>query len=381
MRSNVLFGFTALCGLAASARAQTPVPPAPGDVAISEIMFTPACAGNQNSAEWFEVTNISTKVIDLMGVYITDGSTPLVADPSKYFQVLPSVTTLPPLYPGQRFVFARSANSLLNGGLPVVDYEYAQDVNSPDAPADKSKVGFTKQNFSSQDLDGCHISVQAPLGAPGSVLIATASYNPVVAPFQLPYTGGGSAEMVNLYGSFVVNQQTGANDPNVAQALASSTFGNCFIGKDWGTPGSVNSTDATVWPMYTSISDSQNQNSGTLAVSNPPTMGGPAMVFRLGNGLAGSTYTLGYADAPAELPFEFFLGGNPGALLLDVSTANFLYDPATFLFDGSGASALPIDLPVDPNLLGKSFTTQWIAFDVANFLFVASNAVQFTVCP
>jgi hypothetical protein len=364
--------------LASAAFGQSPVPPAPGELVVSEIMFTPVCSGSQNTGEWFEVTNISTKVLDVNGLYFQDGSVAGINGPDKYFRVLPSVATLPPLYPGQRFVFARSADPLNNGGLPQVDYSYAQDVNNPTAPADHSKVSFSGMNFSSQDPDGMHISLGAPV-ASGGTLIDTCSYNPVAFPFSLPYAGGGSAERIDLFQPFTHNTATLANSTNMAQALQTATFGSCVVGPDWGTPGTVNSTDATIWPMYTIFNDSLNQNPGTIQISNPPSVGGAPMVLHMANGVANAMYTLGYSSVESELPLGLILGGNPGALLLDINTTGFLLDPG-FLFDGAGNNTFVLTLPGDPGLVGQTFSFQWLTFDPVAFYLVASHGVRFTIC-
>jgi len=374
-----------LCVLAACAAvfaapsfAQTAVAPSPGEIVVSEIMFTPSCGGSQNTSEWFEVTNISTKVLDLNGLYFQDGSIPGASDPTRWFQVLPSVATLPPLFPGRSFVFCRSADPLLNGGMPQVDYAYASPISTP--PADKSQVGFSQMNFSSQDPDGMHVTLGASFSN-GGTLLASSSYNPAQGPFSpgVGYFGGGSIEMKNLFGTMTVDPVTQVNDPNSALANPAFTFGSCIIGPDWGTPGATNSSDTTVWPMYTYFNDTLNQNTGTITVVGPPTMGGTPLTLKVGNGVASGSYTLGYAQSLFELPIGLFLAGNPGAILLDLNTAAFLQDPG-FSFDGAGAGAFILDLPVSPALLGQSYSLQWLAVDPIAFQLLASNGVTFTIC-
>ena len=94
-------------------------------------MFNPgpdACV-TDNNGEYFEVTNISTHVLDLNGMFVQD----FITSDNTFFQILPSVATLPPLYPGQRFLFCRkgSADSAINGGLTNVDYGYAASTSTP----------------------------------------------------------------------------------------------------------------------------------------------------------------------------------------------------------------------------------------------------------
>ncbi|HKE01913.1 MAG TPA: hypothetical protein VKE69_12940 [Planctomycetota bacterium] len=344
----------ALATLAASAAAQTPVPPSPGELVVSEIMFNPLCAGSQDTGEWFEVTNVSNKVLDVNGVYFQDG--PIPGASQRWFQVLPSVATLPPLFPNQRFLFARSAARFENGSLQNVDYAYA--AAGPDAPADHSQVGHSQMSFSSQDVDGCHISIGAPIIL-GGTLIDTVSVNPVGAPFGALFQGGISAERINLKAPMVVSGFT--NSANLAKAVEPIPS-LCVSQPDLGTPRLPNTADATVWgaPFFQAYDDASFPNSGTITPLEPASVSGGLLRYGLGNGPAGQALLVAVADSAAPgLPIGLFLPGNPGSFVINLATATF-FDPAV-LFDGTGSTTMVLPIPPVPSFVGATIATQWVS--------------------
>ena len=89
---------------------------AKGAVIVTEIMANPASVGD-GYGEWFEVTNVSEKTVNLASWVVTDENTPTT---DKF--VLPvSASVL--VEPGQSAVLCRNADPLLNGGV-ICDFGY-----------------------------------------------------------------------------------------------------------------------------------------------------------------------------------------------------------------------------------------------------------------
>ena len=84
--------------------------PAVGDLVITEVMADPV--GTDTSKEWFEVLNVTGGAFDIGGLVVSSGSG---------LFVIPAGTSITP---GAFFVFASSADSTANGGLPTVNVNY-----------------------------------------------------------------------------------------------------------------------------------------------------------------------------------------------------------------------------------------------------------------
>lgn len=351
------------------------VVPGVGDLTFSEVMFNPLCV-QDNDGEWFEVTNISGKVLDLNGLYFQDGYVP-GASGDRYFRVLPTVATLPPMYPGQRFIFARKANPTLNNGLPWVDYEYTAPDGSP-VPLDFSQVGHTQMNMGNSAPDGMHISVNNAAFFGGTV-IASTSYVPNAAPI-FP-SDGYSYEAVDLYVPMVALSVT-QNSPNMKQPLPTATYGLCMP-QEFGTPGGVNSVEATTWKAYVVYNDTLNQNTGILTTDTPVSLSQGYVLARMKNGSPFQSYTLGIADDRGELPLSLVFFAWTGAILLDLNTAAYLFDPNdnAYYFDPNGEAALLLQVPQVPQLLGHDFDLQWLGFDVVSGQLKASHGIEVVVTP
>ncbi len=363
----------ALGALAATSNAQA-VAAVAGDIAVSEIMFNPgpeACVTDANG-EWFEVTNISCKELDLNGLSFEDRNTTTGLPSGFGFTVKASVATLPSLFPGQSFVFARSSDTLVNGGLTPVDYVYAATTTTP--AVDGSQVGSSQMFLNNSNIDGLFVATGGLASGSGTVIEAV-TYNASAAP--LTPNSGLAAERKNL---FVAMDSTNAN---VAQSTA--VYGPCTPANQ-GTPGATNTQDMTTWvsnsAFYTSFNDSLNQNTGTLTPITPTSVGNSPLKYRLTGGPANANYFFMYADLPGELYISLFLPGNPGAFLIDIATSAALNDgSAMFFLDGSGNGNFEIPVPNDPLIIGKNFTTQWLALDSGTGMLIFSNGVTLTVCP
>ncbi|MBI4819640.1 MAG: right-handed parallel beta-helix repeat-containing protein [Deltaproteobacteria bacterium] len=85
----------------------------PGDLIVTEIMSNPT--GSETQREWVEIFNTSLHDIDLVGLVFADEGTDSV-----------TVTSPTPVIvgPGEYFVLGRSADTALNGGVPV-SYVYS----------------------------------------------------------------------------------------------------------------------------------------------------------------------------------------------------------------------------------------------------------------
>ncbi|MBL8692529.1 MAG: lamin tail domain-containing protein [Planctomycetes bacterium] len=382
---SMLLAATTLGAFAAASFAQTPVAPVAGDIAVSEIMFNPGpevCVTDADG-EYFEIVNISNKALDLNGIYVEDRNATTGLPTGVGFQVLPSVATLPTLYPGQSFVFVRHATG--NGPLPIAPaYVYAATTTT--APGDKSQVGSGQMNLNNSGMDGLFIAV-GNFASLGGTIIEEVSYNASSTP--LTPNSGIAAERINLFAPWQVSQTVNPNDTNnnVGQAIISALYGvpngtTCLL-QQRGTPGSRNSIDTTSWIQpnhYSSFNDSLNQNTGTLIPTAPASVNASGLQLAVGGGPANGSYSLGYGTALPELYINLFIPGNPGAILLDLNTAAYLSDPS-FLTDGSGNGSINIPLSSNPGLVGLTFSFQWIALDFNTFQVLLSNGLTVTLAP
>lgn len=362
------------------------VTPAAGDLAVSEIMFNPgpdACV-TDNNGEYFEITNISCKVLDLNNnVFFQDATiTAGVVNPTGvFFHCTSTVATLPPLYPGQRFLFCRTNNSALNGGLTSVDYAFT---SSP-ANADNSTVGTTSMNLNNGSTgDGIVITVGGPAIVPtpnpngyvAGTVIETVSYFATAAPF----TGGGTGQAAERKDLFAPMNIAGtANSANLALSTTVNTscVGNTFV----GTPRLRNSVDTSVWTVNTSYDSVFFPNTGTLSALGPVSVGAGSVDFLAGNGPALQTLYFGYADnagGTAETPLSLLIPGNLGSIVIDIFTAAYL---DTYTFDGAGGGVVNVGVPNNPLIIGLLFETQWLGLDPNTFTLIGSNGVRVTVCP
>lgn len=383
MKANSALFLVAPLAFAAAASSQTPVPPGIGDIAVSEIMHNPApdACVTDNNGEYFEITNISSKALDLNGIFIQDGYTPT----GVFFRTTSTVATLPPLYPGQKFLFCRSANSLVNGGLTSVDYAYT---SSP-ANSDNSTVSTTAMNLNNgSEGDGIHITVGGPFTVPtpnpngyvAGTLIESITYRGNIA----PYTSNGPGEAGERKDLFAPMVATGtpptANSSNLAVsttvqiATGTGCSGNTYV----GTPRERNSTDITQWPMNVNYDSLTDPNSGTLNFTLPVSVGAGVATFDVdgGAGLALQPYYLGYSDDnPGNYPMSLFFPGCPGSIVIDILTSDYLFG---YAFDASGKDSSSVTVPANPLLIGLKFQLQWLAVDGITPI-VLSNGVRVTV--
>ena len=130
-----------------------------GDIVINEVMANPS--GNDGDLEWFEVLNVSSKDIDLMGWTISDSD---ATNPDTHV----IATSL--LVPAGGFaVLGRSTDTSLNGGAPV-DYGYGADMvlgNSADEIVLTEPGGLMVDDIAWTDppwpiSEGSAMSSQAP---------------------------------------------------------------------------------------------------------------------------------------------------------------------------------------------------------------------------
>jgi hypothetical protein len=346
-------------------------PPGPGEIAICEIAFNPgpdACVSDANG-EYFEVINVSTKALDLNGVFFQDES----ALASGSFFVVPA-GTLPTLFPGQRFLFARIGNASLNGGLAPPDYVYS--TGDPTTPPDDSRVNHATMLFDETGTDGLHVTVGGPKTVPtpnpnayvAGTEIDAFSFAGGAEPF-LPVVSGTqrAAERRDVF--FHASQGGGVNSANVA--ASTGVYGSCPVANR-GTPGWSNSTDATVWPaaFATPYMDTLGENTGVLALMSPASIGGGYLQLRVANAPWDLPFLLGFAGAASETPLSSIVPGYPGAILLDLSSSAFLS-----FWAGASDVTVSLDVPPMPGIVGLSIPFQWIGFEgvlipVSNGLFV-----------
>src|SRR5262245_41051907 len=88
--------------------------PLAGDLVIDEVLANPAAT--DTGKEWFEVVNTNAGARDIGGVVVTSGTG---------LFVVPAGTSLPS---GAFFIFAGSADSAVNGGLPAVNVNYGSSL-------------------------------------------------------------------------------------------------------------------------------------------------------------------------------------------------------------------------------------------------------------
>lgn len=346
------------------------VPPSAGEIAVSEILFNPgpdACAVD-TAAEWFEVTNVACKVLDLNGVSFEDRN-PTTGLPSGVgFTVKASVSTLPPLFPGQAFVFARTAAA----GLPLAaHYVYASAAPTP--PPDGSQVGSDAMVFGNSGVDGLFVSVGG-LASAGGTVIEAVTYNGSADP--LAANIGVSAERVSLTAPWAVSGPTSTNH-NVAQPPPGASFGSCLPAQR-GSPFTLNGSDATLFPNYALYFDALVANTGLMLPKGCASITLGLAVSQLAGGAPGEIFALGFAPSPSDLPIALILGFGSGSFLVDLSSAEFLLMPNPFTAFGHGFLALPI--PPVPSLAGATVYLQWFTLGGA-LQFRFSNGVAMTLCP
>ncbi|MFN0207471.1 MAG: lamin tail domain-containing protein [Planctomycetota bacterium] len=334
--------------------APTAVVPAPGDVAISEIMFNPAPPSDDNDGEYFEVTNISSKILDFSNLYIQDLQTPGSAT-APYFKI--PAGALGHLHPGESFLFARSGDSTLNGGIPKVDYIYSVPVGGS-TPADKSKVSHTAMPFSNSAIDFVSITLDAPFNL-GGFVIEMVTFDPTKAP--LTNNSGIGFERANLLAPWAAG--------NIA--ASSANFGGI---PQFGTPGARNSNDTTLYPCYYSYSSTLPgaADTGVLTASGPASVHAGTARLLLKNGVPGQLFAFGIAATPAEyLLFD-------GTVLVDLLQCD-IWALDTYVFDSAGMAFL--DVAITPQLLGAQYYIQWFCYDPAANAFVFSNGLGVDIAP
>jgi hypothetical protein len=343
-----LFAAVSWSAPGASAAPPQGVSPNPGDISISEILFNPATPIDDNDGEYFEVTNISTKALDFAGLYIQDSQTP--GSTSAPYVQLPA-GSLPLLYPGESFVFARSGEAALNGAIPKVDYVYSVPTGGI-VPVDKSKVSHTAMALSNSSIDSLAITTGAPMNLGGFVIEAV-TYDPTKAPFTT--SSGIAFERADLYAGWLVENL----------APSSGSFGTV---PQSGTPGAVNSNDATLystWYKHEAVNP-QAADTGTLLAKGPASVHRGTADLTLSGGAPLTLYALGISEEQsASLLFD-------GTCLIDLSKAFFWALPS-YQFDAAGAAALSI--PLTPELVGQQFWIQWFGYDFAASKFTFSNAL------
>jgi hypothetical protein len=332
----------------ATACVQNGVTPAPGDIAVSEVMFNPALPADDNDGEYFEVTNISGKILDFGNLYIQDLETPGSAS-APYVKI--PAGALPDLYPGQSFVFARSGDPVLNGGLPKVDYVYSVPVGGI-TPADKSKVSHTAMSFSNSSIDAVAVTRDAPQNVGGTV-IEMITYDPTKAPLNV--NNGVGFERANLLAPWAIGN------------IAASTMNFGPI-PQFGTPGMANSNDSTLYPCYYKYQPAQPgpADTGVLVASGPASVHSGIARLLLKNGPPNQLFAFAVAAAPAEIPMF------GGTALVDLFQAD-LWSLDSYIINSNGTSTL--DIQIAPALLGMQFHVQWFSYDAASAGFVFSNGL------
>jgi hypothetical protein len=357
------------------------VPPVAGDVAVTEIMFNPGPDGcvTDGSGEYFEVTNISIKVLNLNGIYVEDRNTTTGLPSGFGFQVLASVATLPPLYPGQRFVFARDPGAPF-GTIPTVHYDFAASVTTP--PVDKSQVGSTQMMINNTGVDGLFIATGA-FASLGGTIIESVSFNGSATP--LTSNIGVSVERMNLFAPWTVSG-AGNDNNNCAQPLVTATYGNpdgiTCTAMQRGTPGTVNSTDNTgLWPSNFLFDSLTDPNSLSMTIKGPLSMNAGALTFvnTAGPALAGFPYYIGYSlyIPGSSTPIALFVPGNPGSIVLDLFTMDWL---GGFTFGPLGVDSPSVPYAPNPSIIGIDLALQALTVDGGGVVQL-TNGVKATVAP
>jgi hypothetical protein len=149
----------------------------PGQIVVSEVMFDPGMVDG-DYGEWFEVHNVSDTEVDLAGIVVQDsGGTGFAVDGAL---LVPA---------GGHLVFGASADTSLNGGVPV-DHAYSIDAvklgNEGDTltlvAGDETLDSFTWDEAAFSVAEGATLqltpSVDNPAGndTPDVWCLATASY-------------------------------------------------------------------------------------------------------------------------------------------------------------------------------------------------------------
>lgn len=340
------------CG-AAAAQGVTPVP---GEIAISEILFDPTSGVDDNYGEYFEVTNISNRVLDFSGLFVQDlaasGSTS-----APYFMISPGV--LPSIYPGQAIVFARSGDPTVNGGLNSVHYVYSVP-SGTSAPADKSKVSHTAMALGNSSIDLIAITTGAPLNL-GGFVIEMVTYDPTKAP--LTNHSGIAFERGDLMA------------PWQASNVAASTgaFGSF---SQQGTPGEVNSNDKTLYPSWYRFDAVQPgpQDLLLLLPKGPCSASKGSTLLKLTGGPPGASFGIAFSASPMELPMPT-LGGT---VLVDLWSAE-IWATSQFQLDGAGVAEIPVAL--QPAMIGAQVSIQWYAYEPVSGMWYFSNGLSADVVP
>lgn len=338
----------------ASAAGDGPKMPVPGDIAISEVMINPAAPVDDNYGEYFEVTNISSKVLDLSNLYFQDQQ---AAGSASAPHVRIPAGALPPLYPGKSFVFARSADPALNGAIPKVDYAYAVPVGSP-VPADKSKVSSTGMAFSNSTVDMLAITMDAPFNM-GGFVIEMVTFDPTKAPMNV--NNGIGFERGNLMNGWVTG--------NIS--ASTGTFGTPAQS---GTPGSFNSNDTTLHPsyyVYTPVNPTPF-DTGVLKAQGAASVHGGTATLLLSKGAPFQLFAM--AVSPESAAYEFV----GGTVLVDFLQAEF-WAIDSYLFDANGNATLIVGVPAA--LLGSSVHLQWYCYNPGSGEFIFSNGLSVDVAP
>lgn len=176
--------------------AYTVNPPRAGDLIISELLAN--ADGDDEYKEWFEVFNTTPHTIDLAGWTISDNGSDSHTISSSSL-LIPSKSHL---------VLGRSANTNLNGGVPV-DYAYGSDIT----------LGNSADELILKSGDTVITSLGYGAYEPQPV--------PISVPVKTPLTSGYALGVATDYCE-------GATQPWVMQT---STYG---AGPDTGTPGKAN---------------------------------------------------------------------------------------------------------------------------------------------
>src|SRR6185436_1217076 len=150
-----------------------------------------------------------------------------------------------------------------------------------------------------------------------------------------------------------------------------------------GTPGQANSVENTIWSPYETYNDSLNQNTGSLITHSIASIATGNVLFELAGGSPLDVYTLGIAEGAAEFPLSLLSFQWTGAILLDLNTAFFMFDPNDFgyFFDMNGNAQLNVFVPNNPIIVGNNYFMQWLAYDTVNGFFRLSNGLQLVVGP
>jgi len=174
---------------------------------ISEIMANPA--GDDSLQEWFEVYNPQAIPVDLDGLVVNGINGSFTVSGGSHV-----------INPGEFFVFARSDDPKVNGGLPRVDYAWGQSLSLPNTNGQLSLV----------DKDGN--------------LIVSASWTNAASGFSRELVGGTGPQ----FGAADFNDTSGAQY-TPANELPGPTVMN------YGTPGVLDAFDVSGVQSGTAIAE------------------------------------------------------------------------------------------------------------------------------